>query len=197
MARATATGQEGSEHVSPALAQLPETQRRRYRRWCERLVDLSPELPYAGRLIALRLVLDAVSGELFVAREDWFPLVARATVALGPPWAVFEEERAPAGSLAAVALAVMRGQLRRFAAWEEMRIPYERAIEATKTVLEDARLDLCERYASSLVGMFGASVSSSIIETLIESIVSPDPIEEAIKLVVTGNVDIAGAKWPS
>lgn len=178
----TEAAQEDFEDSSPVLAQLPETQRRRYRRWCERLVDLSPELPYAGRLIALRLVLDAVRGELFVAREDWFPLVARATVALGPPGAVFEEERAPAGSLAAVALAVMRGQLRRFAAWEEMRIPYERAIEATKTVLEDARLDLCERYASSLVDMFGASVSSSVMEALIESVVSPDPIEDALKL---------------
>lgn len=166
----------------PHFGDLAAHQRRRYQRWCERLAELSSELPFAGRLVALRLILDAVRGELFPRREEWFPIVARATEALGVTTEAFDEERRKAASLAAVALAAMRGTLRHFGAWEALRFPYERAASAVVPLLEHADADVIERYAAPLESFFGLAVRPSAVEALIASLLVPDPIAEATRL---------------
>jgi hypothetical protein len=171
---------EGS--APPRFDDLSATQRRRYQRWCERLAEMTHQLPYAGRLVALRLILDAVRGELFPRREQWLPVVAASTEALGGAYAGFDEERSRAGSLAAVALAAMRGRLHRFAEWEELRFPYERAAAAVTSLLEDADADAIERYAAPLHEYFGPAVAPAAVEALIHSLLEPDVIANAIRL---------------
>src|SRR5205823_4921917 len=126
-------------------------QRRRYQRFCERLAELALQLPYAGRLVALRLTLDAVRGELFASREQWLPLVAHATTSMGQEAGEpFPEEEAKAASLAAVALAAMRSHLPRFGQGEELRLPYERAVTAVLPILGHLEPDSIEAYAAPL-----------------------------------------------
>jgi hypothetical protein len=170
------------EEDPPLFDDVSATQRRRYQRWCERLGEMSPQLPYAGRLVALRLLLDAVRGGLFPKRDEWIPLVATTTSALGAIGDAFDEERTRAGSLAAVALAAMRGKLRRFADWEELRFPYERAVTAVTPLLEHADPDIVERYSGPLQAFFGPSVAPATVEALVESLIDPDPIADAVRL---------------
>jgi len=168
-------------HPAPEFHGLTEYQRHRYQRWCGRLVELSPQLPHAGRLVALRLVLDAVRGELFPTREQWLPLVASATHALGSGKG-FDEERARAASLAAVSLAAMRSKLPRFAEWEDLRFPYERAVEAVLPLLEVTDGDAISRYSTPLEAFFGPAVQPSLVEALVDSLLHPDPIANAVTL---------------
>jgi hypothetical protein len=166
----------------PALDRLAPDQRRRYQRWCERLVGLSPTLPYAGRLVVLRLILDAVRGELFPAREQWLPLVAESTMGLGAPGEGFDEELARAGSLAAVALAAMRSSLPRFSEWEELRSPYERAAQGVKPLLTRVDPEAVERYAGPLEKFFGPAVHPIAVASLVGALLQPDLIADAVRL---------------
>lgn len=163
-------------HPAPRFEELSDNQRRRYQRWCERLAELSPELPYAGRLVVLRLILDAVRGELFPTRERWLPLVASATQALGAETEGFDEEHARAASLASVALAAMRSKLPRFADWEDLRFPYERAADAVLPLLENREGEAIARYSAPLEAFFGPAVQPALVEVLVESLLLPDPI---------------------
>jgi hypothetical protein len=169
-------------HPAPRFDELTDYQRRRYQLWCERLAALAPQLPYAGRLVALRLILDAVRGELFPHREQWLPLVASATVALGDGDGGFEKERSRAASLAAVALATMRSQLRRYGDYEELRFPYEQAAQAAVSLLTEADPDAIERYAAPLELYFGPAVRPAAVEELVASLLQPDLIAEAVQL---------------
>jgi hypothetical protein len=177
---------DGADEPTPApvFNDLPDHQRRRYQRWCERLVELSPQLPYAGRLIALRLLLDAVRGDLFPSREQWLPLVASATEALGSgiEMAGFDEERVRAASLAAVSLAAMRSKLRQFAEWEELRFPYECAVDAVLPILNSSDPDVVARYGAPLEAYFGPAVQPALVESLVDSLLQPDPIAAAVAL---------------
>jgi len=167
---------------SPRFDDLSAHQQRRYQRFCERLAAMSPQLPYAGRLVALRLILDATRGELFPGREQWLPLVAESTRALGVVTEGFDEERVKAASLAAVALAAMRGTFRRYAEWEDLRFPYEDAADAVTPLLEHADADAIERYAAPLEEFFGPAVQPAAVEALIESLLEPDLIGNAARL---------------
>jgi len=175
-------GADDEAHSAPRFDDLTEYQKRRYQRWCERLAALAPQLPYAGRLVVLRLILDAVRGELFSRRDEWLPLVAAATAAVGAGGAAFEQERSRAASLAAVALAAMRGQLRRYGEWEQLRFPYEDAADAVTPLLTYAEPDAIERYAAPLEPFFGPSVQPAAVEELLASLLEPDLIAEAVRL---------------
>ena len=168
--------------TAPRFDDLSGHQRRRYQRWCERLAELSTQLPYTGRLIALRLILDAVRGELFPSREQWLPLVAASTEALGATGEGFEQERVKAASLAAVSLAAMRAKLRRFADWEELRFPYERAAKAVTPLLGQTDPDAIELYGAPLEAFFGPAVQAAAVEALAQSLLEPDVIAEAARL---------------
>lgn len=179
---------EGDEtNATPDFSQLPDHQRRRYQRWCERLAELSPQLPYAGRLIVLRLLLDAVRGELFPSRETWFPLIAAATQALGSSseTAGFEEERVRAASLASVALAAMRSKLPRYGEWEDLRFPYERAVDATVPLLDAVEPEIVASYSASLEAFFGPAVQPALVATLVSALRHPNPIATAVALAET------------
>lgn len=173
-----------ADEVSPAprFDDLTARQRRRYEIWCQRLAELAPQLPFAGRLVALRLILDAVRGELFPRRHQWLPLVAASTQALGATGEAFDEERSRAASLGAVALAALRGSLLRYAEWEELRFPYERAVDAVMPLLVDTDPDAVERYAAPLEAFFGPAVQPAAVEALVDSLLRPDLIADAIRL---------------
>lgn len=176
-------GADDEAHPAPRFDSLTAHQRRRYERWCERLAELAPQLPYAGRLIALRLILDAVRGGLFSRRDVWLPLVAAATGAIGVGGEAFEQERSRAASLAAVALAAMRGQLSRYGEWEQLRFPYEDAVDAVTPLLPYAEPDAIERYAAPLEPFFGPGVQPTAVDELLDSLLEPDPIAETVRLV--------------
>ena len=50
--------------VIPSFTTYSDYRRRRFQRWCERLVDLAPMLVLVGRVLAVRLIARAAAGQL-------------------------------------------------------------------------------------------------------------------------------------
>jgi hypothetical protein len=94
----------------------------------------------------------------------------------------FDEERVRAASLAAVSLAAMRSKLRQFAEWEELRFPYERAVDAVLPILNSSDPDVVARYGAPLEAYFGPAVQPALVESLVDSLLQPDPIAAAVAL---------------
>jgi hypothetical protein len=166
----------------PVFDDRAQRERRRYQRWCERLAEVSERLPPPGQCVALRLMLRAVAGRLFTEPAEWIPLIAQATQSVAAlPSAAFDEERAAAASLGAVALSVMRGQITDFAHWGVLRSPYERAAEALHPLLPHVDDDRVDRITAELKPAFPAFATPGAVQRLVESRLQPDMLEDAIR----------------
>jgi hypothetical protein len=77
----------------PRFIDYSEAQRKRYRRWCQQLVNVSPNLVPVAQLIAWRLILVAVAGGLWSDDEEWVPLLTKGTTSLYSAEPEFEAER--------------------------------------------------------------------------------------------------------
>lgn len=171
--------------TAPNLRHHSLDQKRRYRQWCDKLAQISPDLPPAGRLLALRLILRACAGGLWESSDDWLPIVAAAVEALGRPAEAFDQERPAVATLAAVGLAVAHGAVHSFAEWDEGRIHYQDALNSVFDLLLDIDQDLLERYTADLTEGLGHAINPTAINALIESLLESDPIDETIDVLET------------
>jgi hypothetical protein len=130
-------------------------------------------------------LLRAVAGGLYKDFEQWVPTLARATEALAAPAEVFKQEEPRLGSLAAVSLAVMRGSMHNYASGPESRLPYDDAAGAVTSLLGHRTPELTEGYAKELVPYFGASVAGPTIDGLVDSLLTPDLIDDALHTITT------------
>jgi hypothetical protein len=167
----------------PDGRRCPEPHRQRFRRFFEQLADASADYATVGRLLAVRLILRGASCGYWNEPAAWVPVVARATTALEESGRVREEERAAVASLAAVGLAALHSQVPRFSVHDPLHILYDSTRQAVASLLDAVDPDLIASYASELVPGLGPAVEPAAIDTLIEMLRHPTPIDEAIRVL--------------
>jgi hypothetical protein len=112
-------------NLTETLHALSDTERSRWRRWVERLVDLSDGYPLVIRTLALRSVLHGVADGVW-AEERWPLILTRAIAALVSPGdEATDDELAAAGSLGAIALALVRTEAPRLSVRDERTMRFE------------------------------------------------------------------------
>jgi hypothetical protein len=154
------------------------TVRRRYRRWAERLTDVAPRLGAPGRMLVTRLLLwTAAAGAWDRDDHQWVKLLSGSLQTLGtadlPP-----QVEPQVGSLAAVALSVLRAQAPRYAHTEET-MAFEAAAAAVAHLLPATDTDYVEEYTQLLDPAFGSAVNAETIAAVAADVVQNDPIEDA------------------
>lgn len=163
--------------------------RRRYRRWAERLADVAADLGPAERLLVVRLLMwTAAAGAWDDDEPGWTALLAKALRHLAD--ADLAEKAEPhVGSLAAVALAVLRWVAPR-AERAPQSLHYEQAQEAVGHLLLAAQPEFIAEYGRELQATFGGTVNPEPVRDLIEEIVRADPLEQAMWALIERNHDV-------
>ncbi len=167
----------------PDGRRCPEPHRQRFRRFFERLAEASAGYATVGRLLALRLILRGASGGYWNEPGAWAPVVAKATIALEASGEIRDEERAAVASLAAVGLAALRSQVPRFSVHDPLHILYDSTRQAIQPLLGAASPELVAQYASELIPGLGPGVEPAAIDSLIEALRHPAPLEEAVRVL--------------
>lgn len=179
--------EEGSEQaegssvalVLPDLSKTDQTVRRRYRRWVERLVDQAPSGGLPVRMLVVRLVLWTVAaGAWAPAQKDWVPLLSHAVRSLGDG-DLPERIEPQVGSLAAVALAVLRAQAPRYQVTSET-IEFIAAAKGAGHLLPAADDTYVTEYTAFLDTVFGAAVSRETVLDIASDVVQDDPLADAV-----------------
>jgi hypothetical protein len=112
-------------NLTETLHALSDTERSRWRRWVERLVDRSDGYPMIIRTLALRSVLHGVADGVWTD-ERWPLILTCAVAALASPGdEATDDELAAAGSLGAIALALARTEVPRFSVRDEHTMRFE------------------------------------------------------------------------
>ncbi len=153
--------------------------RRRYQRWSQRLVEVSDTLGPAERLLVVRLLLwTAAAGAWGDDDPQWTALLTQALRQLA---ATELPERAEphAGSLAAVALAVLRSVAPR-AARTPQSLHFEQAQQAVGHLLLAAEPEFIVDYGRELHGAFGGAVGPEAVRDLVDELIRADPLEQAV-----------------
>lgn len=173
----------------PSLADQPERVRRRYRTWAGRLADATADMGPAERLAAARLLLWTIAAGAW-ARDDqsWVRLLATAVRALGSAEVPLQVE-AQTGSLAAVALSVLRAQAPRHQATAEGR-ELAKAIAASSHLLTEADERYITEYTRLLDEAFGASVHEKVVLDLVHEILEVDPLDVALLACAELGLDV-------
>jgi hypothetical protein len=177
-----AAEQEGDRTTLAAIPDLSVAEpvvRRRYRRWAERLTETAGQLSTPARMLVVRLLLwTAAAGAWDRGERGWVALVSKALKSLGdaelPP-----RVEPQVGSLAAVALSVLRAEVPRYTYTEES-IAFERAANAVAYLLVAADPGYVGEYTQLLESAFGAAVAAETIEAVASDIVQNDPVKEAV-----------------
>jgi len=177
----------------PDGRRCPEPHRQQFRRFFERLAEASADYATVGRLLALRLILRGASGGYWNEPGAWAPVVAKATNALAAQGESRDQERAAVASLAAVGLAAVRSQVPRFSVHDPLHILYDSTRQHTQPLLGAATPELVAQYASELIPGLGPGVEPAAIDGLVESLLHPAPLEEAIR-VLEADWGIAAAR---
>lgn len=121
--------------LNAVLASLPEVERRRWRRWVERLIDRCAGLPLIVRTLALRSLLHGIAAEVW-EEEKAEELMIKVTAALGAGGdEPRPEELAAAGTLAAIATVWMREGVERLSVRDELALRYEMVAAAVEPLL--------------------------------------------------------------
>jgi hypothetical protein len=166
------------------LANLPDSERERWRRWVEKLVSRSPRFPMIIRTLALRSVLHGIAEKIW-SGEGAEAILVRATKAL----AVHgdepnDEELAAAGSLAAISAASMRLGVGRLSIRDERTLRYEEVAAAVAPLLEFRDPERMEALAPGLpeqgIGVGWVAACSSVAESILEP---PSGAELAVQLL--------------
>ena len=185
-------GEEGGEEdpedatplVIPSFTAYSDYRRRRFQRWCVQLADLAPSLVLVGRVLAVRLIVRAAAGQLWVDREEWTPLLGRALRSLAAPGEAYTEERAAAASMGAVGLAILRSQIRRFSRSDPVAPIFYTAARELQVLLSDVDPDRVAEYGNELVDAFGPAVAVDGVEDLLDEMAHPpDPLDRAVELL--------------
>lgn len=144
--------------VSDEIRALGERERARLRRYIERLVDTSSDYPLVVRILALRLLLDAIgAGELW-DEDAWPLLLARAVAVLAAPDGASQAEVvSQAASWAAVGLAILRLDVG-LAVMDEQQLRFSATAAAVRALLPHRDPDAIEAIAARIkVPVLGAS----------------------------------------
>jgi hypothetical protein len=143
------------------------------------MAELSHTLPIAGRLLAIQAVL-CVAGRGWWDGDDqgWYPLLADAVRGLGDSDLPAEAEAA-AGSLAAVALSILRASAPRYWQTRESR-HYAETSSAVGHLLLAADPDRIAEYVSWLGTAFGSAALPAVVLDVVAEVIDPDPIADVI-----------------
>lgn len=163
----------------PDLRRAEQQVRRRYRRWIERLVALAPHLGPPERMLVVRLTLWAVAAGAWPPSDtSWLHLLSaslRALVGRDLPGR-FEPQ---VGSLAAVALTVLRSHAPRYEVTPET-LAFNEASAAVGHLLPAADPTYVAEYASLLEDAFGPTVHPESVLAVAADVVQDDPLDEAV-----------------
>lgn len=160
-------------------ASVPEQVQARYRRWAATMAELSHTLPIAERLLAIQAVL-CVAGQGWWDGDDqgWYPLLAEALRGLCDTDLPAEAETA-AGSLAAVALSILRASAPRYWQTRETR-HYAETSSAVGHLLLAADPDRIAEYVSWLGTAFGSAALPAVVLDVVADVIDPDPMADVI-----------------
>ncbi|MGW8763741.1 hypothetical protein ACWGN5_14685 [Streptomyces sp. NPDC055815] len=174
-----ASGAETNTAALPDLWQADQEIRRRYRRWVERLVALAPHLGPPERMLVVRLTLWTVAaGAWPPARTDWVPLLSRAVRALNRD-DLPERIEPQVGSLAAVALAVLRSHAPRYEVTPES-LAFNEAAQEVGHLLPAVDLAYVTEYTALLDTAFGPAVDQAAVLDVASDVVQDDPLADAV-----------------
>ncbi|MFD7967429.1 hypothetical protein [Streptomyces clavifer] len=163
----------------PDLRQADQEVRRRYRRWVERLVALAPQLGPPERMLVVRLTLWTVAaGAWPPAHTDWLPLLSRAVRALNRN-DLPEQIEPQVGSLAAVALAVLRSHAPRYEITPET-LAFNEASQAVSHLLPAVDSAYVAEYTALLDTAFGPAVDQAAVLDVASDVVQDDPLADAV-----------------
>jgi hypothetical protein len=167
------------EEDNEANAGAPEQVHARYRRWAATMAGLSHSLPIAERLLAIQAVLCVVGHGLWDGDDQgWYPLLAEAVRGLGDSDLPAEAEPA-AGSLAAVALSILRASAPRYWQTRETR-DYAETSSAVGHLLLAADPDRVAEYVSWLGAGFGSAALPAVVLDVATEVIDPDPVADVI-----------------
>jgi hypothetical protein len=179
-------GEEGTDTRAgspPDLSALSARQRRRWQRWCEQLAAISHQLVPVGRLTAARLIVRRVGAGLWEGPEEWVPLVAKATAALGADPKPTGPERGALAAMAAVGLAMVRNQIHRFGGYDPLRAHYDHALAAVRGLLDQIDLRLLDVYVADLdVNAALAMPAAEVLDLATDAFLA-DPLDSAIEIL--------------
>ena len=158
---------------------VPEQVRARYRRWAAKMAELSQALPIAERLLAIQSVLCVVArGAWDDDDQGWYLLLAGALRGLSDSDLPLEAEAA-AGSLAAVALSILRASTPRY--WQTREThDYLETSRAVSYLLLAADEDRIAEYASWLGTAFGSAALPAVVLDVATEVMEPEPLADAI-----------------
>lgn len=173
----------------PDLRQAEQQVRRRYRRWVERLVALSPQLESPERMLAVRLTLwTAAAGAWPPADTTWLPLLSSSLRALARR-DLPDRTEPQIGSLAAVALAVLRSHAPRYEVTPET-LAFNEASAAIGHLLPAADPTYVAEYASLLEDAFGPTVHPESVLAVAEDVIQDDPLDDAVSALAEKGRDV-------
>ncbi|NEW71999.1 hypothetical protein [Streptomyces rhizosphaericus] len=184
-----AAGAETGATTLPDLRQTDQEVRRKYRRWVERLVAIAPDLDPPERMLVVRLTLWTVAaGAWPPAHTDWLPLLSRAVRALNRN-DLPERIEPQVGSLAAVALAVLRSHAPRYEITPET-LAFNEASQAVGHLLPAVDSAYVTEYTALLDAAFGPSVNQAAVLDVASDVVQDDPLTDAVWTLTEKNRDV-------
>ncbi|MFF4140745.1 hypothetical protein ACFY0A_04990 [Streptomyces sp. NPDC001698] len=173
----------------PDLRQAGQEVCRRYRRWTERLVAEASGLHPPERMLAVRLTLWTVAGGAWHPTDArWLPLLSRAVRALDGR-DVPDRVEPQVGSLAAVALAVLRAHAPRYEVTPET-LAFNLASAAVSHFLPAADTTYVTEYASLLEDAFGPTVTPENVLSVAGDVVQDDPLDDAVSALAERGRDV-------
>ncbi|PJN38353.1 hypothetical protein CG747_24125 [Streptomyces sp. CB02959] len=174
-----AAGAEASTPTLPDLRQADQAIRRRYRRWVERLVALAPLLGPPERMLVVRLTLWTVAaGAWPPVNTDWLPLLSHAVRALSQN-DLPQRIEPQVGSLAAVALAVLRSHAPRYEI-TPTTLAFNEASQAVGHLLPAMDSAYVTEYTTLLDTAFGPAVDHAAVFDVASDVVQDDPLADAL-----------------
>ncbi|NEE45028.1 hypothetical protein G3M55_10450 [Streptomyces sp. SID8455] len=174
-----ADAEASSTATLPDLRQADQEVRRRYRRWVEHLVALAPHLGPPERMLVVRLTLWTVAaGAWPPAHTDWVPLLSQAVRALNRS-DLPERIEPQVGSLAAVALAVLRSHAPRYEITPET-FAFNEASRAVGHLLPAVDSAYITEYTTLLDTAFGPAVDPAAVFDVASDVVQDDPLADAV-----------------
>jgi hypothetical protein len=175
------------ETITQRLEALRKSERmaerlRTYRRMCEKLTEPAPR-PQPVLIAGTALT---VGGAALGCWPDRVELAAQLRRSLRQLGKVADEPdlRVDAANIGAVALAVLRAQVRSPSAGDELALTFRLASREVRSLLVHATEEgITERAAGLVSAVFGPSVTTARIIDLVESVTAPDHVSVAAQLL--------------
>jgi hypothetical protein len=177
-------GDDASPTLTETLSTLSDDERARWRRWVERLIDRSAGYPMVIRTLALRSVLHGIADGIW---EDgqWPPILTQAVSALASPGdEATDYELAAAGSLGAIALALLRADVPRLSVRDERTLRYEAVAREIAPLLPHLDTERVQSLAAEMPETStGLGVLDASLRVAAEVLDPPSGVEAAVRLL--------------